>query len=397
MQIKQNPYITQTTLILFLCFLLAFVQCKRTTESETSSADSTAIDTINISTVTADNESSFDETTAIHDVVEYYGAADDEIKTVLSIFSPFDAVNKLAILSVHIKDSVESLRETQELTDPKDSLIFKPYESKAYKALLDYKKLMESGLTMRGECPGLLQLNRVTAEGDSTAAILPSARQSKLFERRDFFFLGGAPFIMPARKDDIDVFYDAKGNPESRFYIETENADFLLTSIAHFNTLKFTITFGGPLDSYDGGPQEVNGFGTVIHTLIDRIPVLFLTKTGLVKGHFTGIILNLVPQNLGCVSDLPEPEFACAENLNAGDILGIYFPYGSNDISTCTFKQQNNVWTVDLNGDGIDDLAGVSSSSAGEASGGILSEMLWFVNVDGTWEIIDWGHDLDCT
>jgi hypothetical protein len=395
MQKKHRPYISQANPIFIFCCFLALLQCKPAQESA-SSTDSTATDTVGTLPQAVEAEYP-EENVVIHDIIEYGGAADDEIKTTLTTLSPFAAVQELARLSIQVKDSLEATLESQELVSPKDSVIFRPYEIKAYKAILEYKKLMTSGSSIKDNHPTLLQLNRATSEGDSTFTVLPPVGDSKLLAHGNFFFLGGAPFISKIRKDDIDVFTDAKGNPETHFTIATENTDYLLTSMYHFKNVKFNITFGPPLNSYDFGPQEVNGIGSLIHTFDERIPVFFLTKTGLIQGHFTSIKMKLVPEYLGCVADLPEPEFVCSKNLSENDILGIYIPYDTTPITTCNVTQQDYVWTADLNGDGIADVAAVSSNSFGEASGDTLSEMLWFVNINGTWKIIDWGHELDCT
>jgi hypothetical protein len=60
-------------------------------------------------------------------------------------------------------------------------------------------------------------------------------------------------------------------------------------------------------------------------------------------------------------------------------------------------RPNNKLWTADLNGDGIADLACVSVSFEGAASSSTLAEVLWFANIEGEWEIIDYAYDLDCT
>ena len=109
------------------------------------------------------------------------------------------------------------------------------------------------------------------------------------------------------------------------------------------------------------------------------------------------ITVKIVPESLGCVSDQPRIEFACATSLESEDILAVYIPYqGDSKVSFTVNNPNSTVWTADLNGDGIADIACVSATFEGISSD-TLAEVLWFVNIQGTWQIIDWGQDLDCT
>ncbi len=334
----------------------------------------------------------------VNNIIQYAGATDSEIKIALQTFSPFTPIHSLAHQAIEIKDSLEMLRGTQQLTDPNDSLIFRPYEIKAYQAILAYKERMTSGPVLKDYCPSILKLDRSAEPNDSSSMVLPKVEASAFLSHGNFFFLGGAPFIYKLQTDNNTIYTDPQGNAETRFGSSTtENGNFLLSSFYHFKNVPINITFGPPLDSYDSGPQEVNGIGSLIHTFVNRIPVFFLTEDGLVPAHLISVTLKVVPENMGCVSDQPRIDFACSKNLGENEILGVYIPYNSPPITSCITTRPNNfLWTADLNGDGIPELACVSGTFEGISSD-TMAESLWFININGTWQILDWAEDLDCT
>lgn len=382
-------YITTVTTIA-LCFLF-FSNCKTKENKEQPSSSDAADSAVSF----VEDEPASEKA---NNIVQYSGAVSDSIKTVLETFSPLTQVYTLASNSIHIKDSIEMLRGTQDLVDPKDSAIFTPYESQAYQAILAYKQSMASGAPLQGSCPDLLDLTRTVDSGDSSFHVLPEAGRSKFLSEGKFFFLGGWPFIHKREQEANTVFEDRQGNPEIRFESSiTENANYLLTSIGHFKKDRMNVSFGAPLGSYDSGPQEVHGIGSLRHEFVNRIPVFFLTGNGVVPAHLVAVTVKIVPENLGCVSDQPNIEFACSRSLEANDILAVYIPYLSAPPTSFTVSRQNNiVWTADMNGDGIAEIACVSGTFEG-ISDDTMADVLWFVNVDGTWKIIDWGQELDCT
>ncbi len=333
-------------------------------------------------------------------IIQYNGATDDRNKKALETFLPFSSLPALASRAIRVRDSIEVVRESQPLTDPQDSLLFMPYVNKAYEAILAYQKLMAAGPVLTDYCPGLLQLDRSTQSGDQSFRVLPKTEKSNLFSQGDFFFLGGAPFLTKRSQSDTAVFVDSQGNPETRFESSlTENGNYLLSSIYHSTNaaIPTKVTFGPPLNSYDSGPQDVNGVGSLIHTFVTRIPAFFLTEKGLVPAHLITITVKLVAEDLGCVSDQPHIEFACTNDMEAEAILGVYIPYKSQSATSCKITRQNHSqWTADVNGDGIADIACVSDMFEGIV-GDTLAEVLWFINVNGSWQIIDWGKELDCT
>jgi hypothetical protein len=334
-----------------------------------------------------------------HNIIQYSGATDGEIKRALETFSPFIPVQTLASKSISLKDSLEMRRENQKLTDPDDSLIFSPVENATYQAILDYKKRMAAGTPLKDDdCPGLLELVRFTEAADSSSHFLPEAGSPGFLSHGNFFFLGGAPFIYRLQQEDNSAFTDSQGKPEVRFATSiTENANYLLHSVYHFKNGPIDVAYGPPLDSYEMGPQEVRGIGSLIHRFVERIPVFFITAAGPVPAHLVSITLKLVPEGLGCRSDQPLMTFACSKNLEEGEILGVYIPYGASSLTSAVVSRPSDyVWTADLNDDGIADLACVSGTFEGIASD-TMAECLWFVNLNGTWKIIDWGEELDCT
>ncbi len=331
-------------------------------------------------------------------IIQYTGFADNELKDKLETFLPFKSVQDLAYKSIHIKDSIEMIRQTQDLKDPTDSLIFRPYAVRAYQAILSYTNLMKTGPVFKDDFPSLIKLDRTTGSRDSTSKILPEVEVSKFFADRNFFFLGGAPFIEKLTPEDNAVYYDPLGNPETRFQgTVTENCKFLMNSIYYHKQFHVKITYGPPLSSYDSGPQEVDGIGSLTHEFVDRIPVIFITELGLVEGSLISVNLKLVPENLGCISDQPSITFACRSIISADEILAVYIPYDTKTTSSCQITRHNSLlWTCDFNDDGIPELACVSGIFSG-ASSDRMSESLWFCNINGVWKIIDWGQELDCT
>jgi hypothetical protein len=103
------------------------------------------------------------------------------------------------------------------------------------------------------------------------------------------------------------------------------------------------------------------------------------------------------PENRGCNSDQPRLQFACAENLDPLQILAVYIPYGQAPTMPVKINRRgSNLWTADLNNDGIPEIACVSSTFAGSISD-TMAHCIWYVNINGTWKVIDSAEELDCT
>lgn len=330
-------------------------------------------------------------------IIRYNGAENDTVERTLSAFTPVIKIQLLAALAIHIKDSIENVRGTHELTKRKDSLLFLRYENRAHQAILAYQQLMSTDPPALPFNGGLLQLNRIPLPGDSSFSLLPKAGKSTFLAHGNFFFLGGAPFIHKFQPEEKTVYTDAQGNAETRFNSNVpENTTYLLNAIYHLKKEPLNISFGEPLCSYDSGPQDIKGIGSLIHEFTNRVPVFFLTESGVVPASLISVTIKLVPEMVGCVSDQPLVTFACPQIVDEKDILGIYIPYGGETISFNMTRHGTSVWTADLNNDGIADLACVSDTFLG-INNDKMAELLWFVNINGTWKIIDWAEELDCT
>jgi hypothetical protein len=401
------PRFPEKTLLAFIFFVL-LAGCTQ----KTPIADETATDTTDAQTgsqngpsATGDNNASTDPDSVMAAFIDYQGAKHNEVRRALENFSPLTAVLDAAGLSIAVKDSLEMVHRDADgnyidsLTDPADSLIFRPVEMKAWQAIQEYKKWLEAGTPLNDACPSLLELTREVNGDDTSSDNLPQAGTSQFLAHGKFFFLGGAPFIGEVIRDDGIPFSDRNGNPEKRYStILNENGDFLLNSIYHFRNVRTNLTFGRPLRSYDMGPQEVNGVGSLVHEFLEPVHVFFLTENGVLPARLLSTEVKLAPENLGCISDRPHYIFACGKNIDANEILAIYIPYQSAPVTEFKLTRLGNgTWAADLNEDGIADLACVQRSFQGEASGETLAEALWFVNVNGTWKIIDYATELDCT
>jgi hypothetical protein len=374
---------------LIALFLQPLLNCTPTSSNESSTSSYDSVQSLSDST----------NSIAADSYIEYDVTGETNIKTGLESFPPLAAIQGLVNRAIQVKDSIRTLRNSYELDDPKDKEIFKPYDAAAYKEIVTYQKRMLKGPRLSGKLPSLLQFPRSISPDDSAHLKLPKVKSSQLFSGGDFCFLGGSPFLYKVDPDEAASFIDPTGKPESRYATNrTENGNFLLTSIYHYKNIPTKVSFGPPLNSYDKGPHEVNGIGSLIHTFIDRLPVLFLTESGLVPAHLMEVTLKLVPENLGCVSDQPFITFACSKNIDNTEILGVFIPFNDAPVTSCKISYgKNSVWTADLNDDGVADIACISNSYLGMASGSMLAKATWFVNLNGNWQVLDRGEDEDCT
>ncbi|HEY5745603.1 MAG TPA: hypothetical protein VIU12_05985 [Chryseolinea sp.] len=369
-------------------FILAATGCTTKTTTQESAADSVAA-------VPEVEEVALEDVPRVE--IRYRGAVRDGILASLETIPMLSDVEALFEYAIKIKDSLYyAAGENGVSKDPNDSLLIKASVTKAHEAILAYQQAMANGLPKLDQCPDLFQLTRIPEDDDSSFLRLPGVKASQAFDHNGFFFLGGAPFVSKRTSPDNAVFADPNGNPETRFVAGiTENTSYLLKSMFYFKRTSAHVTFGSPLNSYDGPAHEVNGIGSLIHEFDSRIPAFFLTEKGIVPAYLLSVETKLF-EEYGCVSSLPSGEFACSTDLAESDILGIYIAYKNAPFASCAVTRQGGVWTADLNGDAIPDLACVSGTFSG-ASSDVMAEALWFVNDKGQWKIIDWGREVDCT
>lgn len=370
--------------------LLILLGCgKPAGESET--ADSTGYE---YDTLATSDEVSEPSSEALREVVDYYGSIDDSVEVALASFEPLEKVLRASKAAIYFKDSIEYARQTTELTDPNDSALFMPRVNDAYAAIIAYQAAMKQGAKPTDKAPKLIDIVRTPGESDKTSEYLPEARDSKLLSHGNFFFMGAAPFIVR----DQEPSQGPGGGPEQRYTISgTENANYLFNSVYHYAGGAVDVTFGPELNSYESGMQEVKGIGSLIHTFTQRIPVFFITEGGAVAAQLLSVRIKIVPEGLGCISDEPLYTFASSADLGEYEILGIFIPYTKMSLDKLqTTSIATGVRTIDLDGDGMSDLASVAGVFEGISSD-MMNEVLWFVNINGEWRIIDWGADPDCT
>lgn len=328
-------------------------------------------------------------------MIFYQGAEDNAVRRSLEVFSPIARLQELAAEAIRLQDSLYILRGEFELKSPKDTLFLKTYKDHVYKEMLSYKQMITSAPPTISIPPGLLELTRAASNNDSIVSLLPQAK-SDLLSHGNFFFLGGAPFIHEIMPEEKTVFTDASGSPETRFEVSVpENSSYLLNSVYHLNKEPFRVLYEKASHSDNAGPSDIYGIGSLKHEFTGRIPVLFLTESGNVSAQLISVSVNLFPPNLGCISNRPTITFACPKKLNEKEILGIYIPYKSETISFKLKRHSDKLWTADMNNDSIPDLACISDTFDGVMDN--LVEVLWYVNINGAWKIIDWAEELDCT
>ncbi|MEJ1239725.1 hypothetical protein WBG78_16430 [Chryseolinea sp. T2] len=336
-------------------------------------------------------------------IIAYDGPVDNEVRKLLVSFLPLQKVLDASEKSVALKDSLEMTHLDADggpapiLTEPSDSAIFRPVEIAAWQAIQNYKKWIEAGSPAKDACPSLLELERLQGDDDKSVSYLPEPGASKYLANGKFFFLGGAPFIEEVVTEDGTPFTDPNGKPEKHYTsVLSENGRYFFNSLYHFKNVPVKLDFGKPLRSYEMGPQEVNGVGSLIHRFVNPITVSFLTDEGVVPARLISVEVKLVAESLGCVSDQPLYTFACDKPIDPMNILGVYVSYSSSHTGYKLVRHSAGVWTIDLNGDGIADLGCVSGAFEGIASD-TMAEVLWYVNNNGKWQVLDYSSELDCT
>jgi hypothetical protein len=310
------------------------------------------------------------------------------------ILVTLDSIFSLASVVVESKNQIKYNKHIDFISDPNDSLIFSEVENKTFKVILEYKKKLLSGVKIKGELPGITHFK---AQNDTLAfKILQEVKPSLFQNDKSFYFLGGGPFLKEYETEKGEfIFQDPDGNPELRYYCTiNDNTKYILNAVLHLRKERINLLFGPPLDSYDTGPVDVKGIGSLIHEFVYRIPVLFLTEEGIINGYLLSIKNKLVPEQLGCRSDNPEVTFAFS--VTPEEILGVYIPYDLTISPTCSIKRKDKVWTADLNSDGIPEFASISETYIGINSDNMIY-IVWYANINGKWIMIDKAVEPDCT
>jgi hypothetical protein len=386
---KNLSRILKCSSLVFVLLISLFLagSCKPPQQQEQEVASNGYTDTANLPLSDApEAEQGGTAKPEIHDIIEYIGV-EDAVKAEATSFKPFTTLSARVASFISQKDSLRSAGMDA----------FKEQEKIIYAAILDYKREMEAGNLTDNRAIALLHLTRRIGSGDSSFSKLPEAGGGSFFSDGNFFFVGGAPFIgrlvsYDSITNQEKVVRDSNGDPELHFQVGTENVDFLFKSIMHFKKPRIKVSFGGPLGTYDGPPDEVKGIGSIIHNFEENIPAFFLTEKGLVPAHLRYYGAPFTVQ-YSCYSNYARLVFACSTNIEANEILAVYIPYGNNNQTECSVNREGKwLWTADLNADGIADIAcaiGITEDT--------LTEILWFANVNGEWKIIDYSYEPFCT
>ncbi|MBT1707339.1 hypothetical protein KK062_03855 [Fulvivirgaceae bacterium PWU5] len=330
-------------------------------------------------------EESKDSVSVTGNTITYAGVQEDSVHAILHTLPSLEPLLALVAQMIRAQDSLQQ-----------DSVATAPYRQQVTMAIEDYKRTASAGIRMPENFPTLLQLNRPIQDGDTAGGQLPTVKPSFLTARSKFFFTGGAPFLIKLEPDDNTIFTSPQRMPEIRVEAgQTENTEYLLPFAYRYSKAPVKILQGPVHEFYD---RPDFGLRMLVHQFTRRIPVFFLTEHGLIEAQLLSIRVKLHPESRGCVYDRPTLQFACQKLVSSEDILGIYIPVDATTPLSCTIDRKDRThWTADLNGDGIADIAAIASIFSGEVNGDALARVLWFANVDGQWQIIDFGEDLDCT
>ncbi|MBN1758209.1 MAG: hypothetical protein JW863_07825 [Chitinispirillaceae bacterium] len=314
--------------------------------------------------------------------------------SLLNLYGTLPTIDSVCILSMRTIYTTFGLRNKYGHQNPLVDSMMINLNLSGYDWILAYRRLLSFGVPLAGGIPSVV---RNCGEIDSLALkTLPKAGISEYLADGHFFFMGAGPFLRRPEPRDT-TFHNSEGKPEIRLNVEVNaNTTRLLNIVRHLpGGVRMNISFGPPLGSYESGSQEVNGVGSLVHELIDRLCVYFITEEGMIAGELVSITQKLAPEELGCVSDLPHIVFACPV-IPGEEILGIYMPYEKGMPASCTVSRSKKLWTADLDGDGIPEFAAVISMFEGISSDQMY-RILWYANIGGVWKPVDSAEDPDCT
>ncbi len=321
-----------------------------------------------------------------------YGALADSVRGEFGSLPSYDSLcmdaNFIALVATNIGEHYY-LPEDQDRRRMARRIALTPLKDKLRRKIKAYRLLAAFGVPPPGGVASVLRKNPVT---DSLhLRLLPKAGTSEYLADGHFFFLGAGPFLK--RYNSESAFTDAQGKPEIRFSCQINaNTARVLDAMRHFEGVRVMVhPYHHSLPGYEGG-GAVNAF---VNQFAVPVPVFFLTEEGIVRGSLISVLQKLIPDEAGCVSDFPEIIFSCS-SLPDEEILGVYIPYAKGAPPTCSIKRTGELWTADLDGDGIPEIAGVTGLFDGAASD-TMYRIAWFANIRGVWKIIDTAEDLDCT
>jgi hypothetical protein len=322
-----------------------------------------------------------------------YGAARDSIN---SSIGDLPSLQHICSLSVHAVQEILTNKHTAGLdiyTTRPDTTYGTPYETTVYNLITAYAKLLPYGVPLSGKLPNLVRTRAITDA--ASLRLLPRQPGTGALGNGRFFFLGAGPFMHKRTPDSTEVFRNQQNQVELRYVCNTsENTEYLLRAVRRFPHVRINVSYGPALASYDRGPQSVRGIGSLEHILNDRIPVYFLSEKGAAKAELVSVTVKLVEEGF-CASELPTIQLASALPPEK-EILAVFIPYDTTDISRCMVKRKGSLWTADINCDNVPDLAGVFHTFTG-ILGDKLASMVWYVNIGGTWKVLDLAEELDCT
>lgn len=313
----------------------------------------------------------------------------------LKIFPPLTQVMQWASRIERMQDS---LNEIHQYNPWKDSTAYMQLSAEAFRSITDYEKQMMSARDIKQNFQSLLSLNRVAGPEDRSLEKLTSPNGKGSLTNATWYFIGGAPFLTQSLGDEGGAYRSNKGVSEKRYYLTVpENAQFILNAIYNFQTPRTTLNREGPLDaSYEGPSRSIKQVGALEHVFADRVPVILLTTTGAVKGEIVAVRMKLFEQSMGCIINHPLITIAGPPSTDENSILGVLMTSSAPSITNVKSNVNDNTWTVDIDGDGIPDLAGVRGTFEGISSDA-MNEAIWYVNDNGTWKIADWASEPDCT
>jgi hypothetical protein len=281
-----------------------------------------------------------------------------------------------------------------------DSAAVLPFIKLGYDRIQAYGRLLAFGVPLPGTFPNLTERNRTTG-GEPDSLLQKYLSESKPnpsgfpIDGR-FLFLGGGPFISAENPEDGSTATGADGRPEAVYrYSNGSNGGLALDAIRHLDPIRIRLGFGPEIEVYEYGMFAINGIGSLIYGFADRIPVFFLTEKGAIPGRLVSVTEPVTPEGRGCVSENPTFRFAASAPIE-GEVLGLYIPYDGQAPAGCAIRRGKRHWTADLNGDGVPDLAGVSSTFSGIVSDE-MNQSAWYLNVEGRWNRIEAAAEIDCT